>query len=109
EESIRKSKLDDCEKDMALYISRLLSVAPDDSAYDGILKALATDSSVSTNIKKYFGYSGSITSFGDPRLPVFVNNRVVLVSMDNNISESFNASTKRAHQNSFKRFNSVGE
>ncbi|KAF4717111.1 hypothetical protein FOZ63_020962, partial [Perkinsus olseni] len=97
---------------LPLLISRLLAAAPDDEAYEGLLRALTEDSAVSNKTSAYFNASSRRDVFGDPRLPTIVDQRLTIVTADNNLSESFNASTQRSHQAGQKaqrRFNSGPE
>ncbi|KAF4647095.1 hypothetical protein FOL46_004684, partial [Perkinsus olseni] len=113
EENVKtKSGLSKLEREQALLISRLLAAAPDDEAYEGLLRALTEDSAVSNKTSAYFNASSRRDVFGDPRLPTIVDQRLTIVTADNNLSESFNASTQRSHQAGQKaqrRFNSGPE
>ncbi|KAF4756617.1 hypothetical protein FOZ63_031101, partial [Perkinsus olseni] len=58
EENIRKSKFPELERELALHVSRLLSVSPDDAAYNGLIASdaeqLLSDNTVPVNVREYF-------------------------------------------------------
>ncbi|KAF4682499.1 hypothetical protein FOZ60_010457 [Perkinsus olseni] len=58
EENIRKSKFPELERELALHVSRLLSVCPDDAAYNGLIASdagqLLSDNTVPVNVREYF-------------------------------------------------------
>ncbi|KAF4658245.1 hypothetical protein FOZ61_005744 [Perkinsus olseni] len=55
---IRKSKFPELERELALQVSRLLSVSPDDAAYNGLIASdaeqLLSDNTVPVNVREYF-------------------------------------------------------